>query len=68
MAFVSEKPLPNDFSVKTAANNVGPGQYDVDAGAHKELMQAIYPKKAAPFNSSDRRDKEKRQVSVSPGK
>ena len=68
MAFISEKPLPGDFSVKTAANNVGPGQYDIDGEAHKELMKAIYPKKAAPFNSTDRREKERKQASMSPGK
>ena len=60
MAFVSEKPLPPDMANKTAAESVGPGQYDVDAGAHKELMAAIYPKKSAPFNSTDIRAKEKK--------
>ena len=57
MAFVSEKPLPPDIANKTAAVNVGPGQYDIDSIAHKELMAAIYPKKAAPFNSTDNRNK-----------
>ena len=60
MAFVSEKPLPLDFTNKTAATNVGPGQYDTDSMAHKELMAAIYPKKAAPFNSTEKRHKERK--------
>ena len=68
MAFVSEKPLPADVANKTAASNVGPGQYDIEGQAHKELMAAIYPKKAAPFNSTDKREKERKQVSMSPGK
>ena len=55
MAFVSEKPLPANIVNKTAAANVGPGQYDIDSVAHKQLMAAIYPKKTAPFNSSDPR-------------
>ena len=55
MAFISEKPLPGDFSNKTAAANVGPGQYDIDSQAHKQLVAAIYPKKNAPFNSTDQR-------------
>ena len=60
MAFVSEKPLPEDVANKTAAMNVGPGQYDIDSTAHKELMAAIYPKKAAPFNSTEKRHREKK--------
>ena len=60
MAFVSEKPLPADVTNKTAASGIGPGQYDVEAGAHKELMAAIYPKKTAPFNSTDIRAKERK--------
>ena len=68
MAFVSERALPDDIVNKTAAANVGPGQYDIDAGAHKELMAAIYPKKAAPFNSTDIRVRERKQISMSPGK
>ena len=68
MAFVSEKPLPETLAVKTAASNIGPGQYDIDSVAHKQLMAAIYPKRAAPFNSTDKRDKERKQSSSSPGK
>lgn len=60
MAFVSEKPLPPDITNKTAAGSVGPGQYDIDSLAHKELMAAIYPKKAAPFNSTEKRTKERK--------
>ena len=36
MAFVSESRLPNTMAVKTAAINVGPGQYDIDS-----LQQAV---------------------------
>ena len=68
MAFVSEKPLPPDVANRTAAANVGPGQYDVDSTAHKELMAAIYPKKVAPFNSTEKRAKERKQKDNSPGK
>ena len=68
MAFVSEKPLPADVANKTAAANVGPGQYDIDSTAHKELMAAIYPKKVAPFNSTEKRAKERKQKDNSPGK
>lgn len=32
---------------------VGPGTYDTEAPAHKELMTALYPKKGVPFNASD---------------
>eukprot|EP00354_Favella_ehrenbergii_P001691 CAMPEP_0170463468 /NCGR_PEP_ID=MMETSP0123-20130129/8567_1 /TAXON_ID=182087 /ORGANISM="Favella ehrenbergii, Strain Fehren 1" /LENGTH=347 /DNA_ID=CAMNT_0010728905 /DNA_START=11 /DNA_END=1054 /DNA_ORIENTATION=+ len=55
------------MAVKTAAINVGPGQYDIDSLQHKQLMAAIYPKKSAPFNSSDKRSKEILQKSISPG-
>ena len=68
MAFVSESRLPDTMAVRTGANNVGPGQYDVDSLQHKQLMAAIYPKKSAPFNSTEKRSKEVPQKSVSPGK
>jgi len=31
---------------------VGPGSYDPEATAHKELMSALYPKKQVPFNTN----------------
>ena len=68
MAFVSESRLPDTVAVKTGAYTVGPGQYDVDSLQHKQLMAAIYPKKSAPFNSTEKRTKEVPQKSVSPGK
>lgn len=68
MAFVSEKPLPDSVANKTAANDVGPGQYDIDSTAHKQLMAAIYPKKSAPFNASSTRDAERKPRHNSPGK
>ena len=68
MAFVSEVKLPNTMAVKTAGNSVGPGQYDIDSLAHKQLMAAIYPKKSAPFNSTEKRTKEVTQKMVVPGK
>ena len=68
MAFVSESKLPDTMAVKTGGFNVGPGQYDVDSLQHKQLMAAIYPKKSAPFNSTEKRTKEVPQKSVSPGK
>lgn len=68
MAFVSEKPLPADMANKTAAGAVGPGQYDIDSVAHKQLMAAIYPKKTAPFNSTSDRKNEMSTAKLSPGK
>lgn len=68
MAFVSESKLPNTMAVKTAGNTIGPGQYDVDSVAHKLLMAAIYPKKSAPFNSTEKRSKELTPKMVVPGK
>ena len=32
---------------------MGPGSYDVEGAAHKELMNALYPKKNAPFNITE---------------
>ena len=68
MAFVSESKLPESLAVKTAAVNVGPGQYDIDSLQHKQLMAAIYPKKSAPFNSTEKRTKEIPQKNKVPGK
>lgn len=57
MAFTSMQPLPGTLvNKKSPTANIGPGQYDVDSLAHKQLMAAIYPKKSAPFNSTNKRE------------
>ena len=60
--------MPESLASKGATMNIGPGQYDVDSTAHKQLMAAIYPKKSAPFNSTAKKDAEKRSSPRSPGK
>ena len=35
---------------------IGPGSYEPEASAHKELMTALYPKKTVPFNATDQRN------------
>ena len=68
MAFVSERPLPESIAYKSGADGVGPGQYDIESTAHKQLMAAIYPKKYAPFNSTEKRNKVQPKKSAQPGK
>jgi hypothetical protein len=36
---------------------VGPGFFDPEAKAHKDLMAALYPKKQVPFNINQQRAK-----------
>ena len=51
MAFVSESLRSQDFIGKSASGNLGPGEYYNEGLIHKQAMEAIYPKKAVPFNS-----------------
>lgn len=57
MAFVSEVKRLHSIAETTAASSVGPGQYDGESVAHKQLMASIFPKRRAPFDSSDKRSK-----------
>ena len=52
MAFVNMSPSKGHLDDVHRRSNphIGPQSYDVDALAHKELMEALYPKKKAPFN------------------
>ena len=52
MAFTSQGAEKYEFVRNSEASKkgLGPGQYDVDSTAHKQLMAALYPKKTAPFN------------------
>ena len=68
MAFTSQDLKPHDFVRNSAAKGVGPGQYDVDSTAHKQLMAALYPKKTAPFNATEAKLREKTSKSPVPGK
>ena len=55
MAFVHDSPKrgPFDDGRNGTQPVVGPGSYDIESKAHKELMQALYPKKTAPFNQTE---------------
>ena len=66
MAFTAQSPSKHDFVRNSAAKPLGPGQYDVDSTAHKQLMAALYPKKTAPFNQTEA--KLHRKESPVPGK
>lgn len=66
MAFTAQSPSKHDFVRNSAAKPLGPGQYDVDSTAHKQLMAALYPKKTAPFNQTEA--KLTRKESPVPGK
>ena len=57
MAFVSEVKRLHSIAETTAASSVGPGQYDGESVAHKQLMASIFPKRRAPFDSSGKRSK-----------
>ena len=53
MAFVSESARDMAQHVKqTASGQLGPGEYYNEGNLHKMAMEAIYPKKTAPFNSN----------------
>ena len=67
MAFVNQSPTKFDLSHKSAADLIGPGQYDVDSTQHKQLMAALYPKKTAPFNGTEGRMRNAQNL-PSPGK
>ena len=54
MAFVNEAPRNTTHHVqKTASGQLGPGEYFNEGNLHKMAMEAIYPKKTAPFNSNN---------------
>jgi hypothetical protein len=55
MAFVNQS--KRETIIEQAQRNsskmiAGPGTYDPEATAHKELMSALYPKKQVPFNAN----------------
>lgn len=53
MAFVSETNRDMQQHItKTASGQLGPGEYFNEGNLHKMAMEAIYPKKTAPFNSN----------------
>jgi hypothetical protein len=58
MAFVNTSPKQGhiDNIHKSSNTNVGPQSYDPEALAHKQLMEALYPKKKAPFNQTEVRE------------
>ena len=58
MAFtgLSSKVSHLDLLRKNSNENIGPATYDTDGRMHKELMQALYPKKKAPFNQTEIRE------------
>ena len=68
MAFVNQSPTKFDFANRSAADLVGPGQYDVERTQHKQLMAALYPKKTAPFNGTEMRMRNSSGVLNNPGK
>jgi hypothetical protein len=45
-----------DLLRKNSNEFIGPATYDTEGRAHKELMQALYPKKKAPFNQTEIRE------------
>jgi len=51
MAFVSESERDLSYLPKSMTGNIGPGDYHNEGAAHKETMDAVYPKKKIPFNS-----------------
>jgi hypothetical protein len=53
MAFVNQSKRETIFEEQQRSQSkliVGPGFYDPEAKAHKDLMAALYPKKQVPFN------------------
>ena len=53
MAFVNEAVRDMQTHVqKTGSGQLGPGEYYNEGNLHKMAMEAIYPKKTAPFNSN----------------
>ena len=59
MAFTAQSTQKHDFVRNSASKSLGPGQYDIDSTAHKQLMAALYPKKMTPFNATASRSTEK---------
>ena len=51
MAFVHESPKKASFIPTSQSGNIGPGEYQGEGDQHKQAMEAIYPKKSAPFNT-----------------
>ena len=42
-------------SSKVSGKIVGPGTYDLENSAHKDMMSVLYPKRQPPFNISEAR-------------
>ena len=55
MAFVNLSPK-GIFQNSSPTLSIGPGSYDIDGSTHKELMSVLYPKKNAPFMTTEARD------------
>ena len=68
MAFVSETNRDPTFIGKSSTGNLGPGEYYNEGAIHKQAMDAIYPKKAIPFNSQSQRKISMDNKNISPGK
>ena len=57
MAFVNESHRDLLGHVQyPASGQLGPGEYHNEGQLHKMAMDAIYPKKAVPFNSNQNRN------------
>ena len=56
MAFVSESYRDNSFIAKSTSGPLGPGEYYNEGLMHKQAMEAIYPKKHVPFQSTIERN------------
>jgi len=56
MAFVSESYRDNSFIAKSTSGPLGPGEYFNEGLMHKQAMEAIYPKKHVPFQSTIERN------------
>ena len=55
MAFVSEAERKSVLIQKMGAGNLGPGEYFNEGAIHKQALEAIIPRKHAPFNSNSER-------------
>jgi hypothetical protein len=51
MAFVNESERDTALATGAGTGALGPGEYYNEGYLHKQAIEAIYPRKAAPFNS-----------------
>jgi len=51
MAFVNESQRETGMVVDGATGVLGPGEYFNEGYLHRQAMEAIYPRRHAPFNS-----------------